>query len=122
MINEADRPNDLGIACKIDINFFAQFRHKLFGIIQFSMAEFLRQNYGCGHNGSGQRAAPGFINPRDANDTDSAQFLFVAKSTPPIHLVKSSADFAEFHEENAGTASLSSQNSDETKLVSPAHS
>jgi len=50
--------------------------------------EFFRQNHGCGHDRTGERATPGFIDPGDANNTDGAQFLFVAKSATPRHVVR----------------------------------
>jgi hypothetical protein len=85
MIDDADRPNDLSVARKIDINFFAQIRCKLFRIVEFAMPKSLRQNDCGGDDWAGQGAAPGFIDPCDAGNTDGAQFLFVTKSTAPIH-------------------------------------
>jgi len=86
MIDDADCPNDLGIARKIGIDFFAQFRCKLFRVVEFAMPKSLRQN-DCGSDDwTGQGAAPGFIDPCDAGDTDGAQFLFVTKSAAPIHV------------------------------------
>jgi len=88
VIDYSDRPSDLGVTRKVDINFFAQLRGELLGIVQFPVPEFFRQNHGRGHNRAGERAAPGFIDPGDANDTDGAQFFFVAKSATTGHVVR----------------------------------
>ncbi len=77
--------NDFHIARNVDIDFFAQFRCKLFRIVEFAVPKSLRQNDRGGDNWTGQGAAPGFIDPCDAGDTDGAQFLFVTESTAPIH-------------------------------------
>src|SRR6266516_2910430 len=49
------------------------------------MPEFLWQNDGRGHYRTGQRAAARFINSRDANDTEGAQFFFVTKTAALVH-------------------------------------
>ena len=85
VIDHADRPNDLGIARKIDINFFAQFRYKLFRIVEFAMPKSLGQNDCGGDDRAGQGTATGLIDASDAGDADRAQFLFVTESAAPIH-------------------------------------
>jgi hypothetical protein len=84
-IDHADRPLDFGIAHKIRINFFAQFRSKLLGIIQPTMTKFFRKHHRCGDNGTCQCTTARFVNPRDACDAGGAQFFFVTKSASPAH-------------------------------------
>ena len=67
------------------INFLAQFRRELFGIVQLPVSELLRKDHRRRHNRTGQGAAPGFIDASDTGDTGGAQFLFVTKSATPIH-------------------------------------
>ena len=88
VIDYADGPGNLVIARKFDINFFAHFGCELLGIVQFPVPEFFWQNHGRGHDRAGEGAAPGFIDPGDANDTDGAQFFFVAKSATTGHVVR----------------------------------
>jgi len=85
VIDDADRPNDLGIAREIEINFFAQFRRKLFRIVEFAMPKSFRQNDCGGDDWTGQGAPPRFIDPCDMGDTNGAQFFFVTESAAPIH-------------------------------------
>lgn len=72
VIDNADGPRDFAVADKIDINFFAKFGRELFGVVQFPVTKFLGKNHGRGHDRSGERAAPGFIDSGNANDTDGA--------------------------------------------------
>lgn len=53
VIDHANGPRDFAVAGKIDINFLAQFRGELFGIIQASVPEFFREDHGRGHNRAG---------------------------------------------------------------------
>jgi hypothetical protein len=85
-IDNADRPLDFGIAHKIRIDLFAQFRSKLLGIIQPTMTKFFRKNHRCGDNGTCQCTAARFVNPRDACDAGGAQFFLVTKSASPVHV------------------------------------
>ncbi len=85
VIDHADRPNDVGIARKIDIHAFAQIRGKLLRIIEFTMSKAVRQNDGGRDNRTGQRAAPGFIDASDARDADGPQSSFVTESATPVH-------------------------------------
>jgi hypothetical protein len=84
-IDSADRPPDFGIGYEIRINFLAQFRRKLFGIVQATMTKFFRKNYCSGHNRARQRTPTSFINPSNTRDTGAAQFFLVTKSASPIH-------------------------------------
>src|SRR5438045_7519497 len=52
------------------------------------MPEFLWQNHGRRHHRTGQRAAARFINSRNANDTEGAQFFFITKTAAPVHRLK----------------------------------
>src|SRR5947199_10535490 len=52
------------------------------------MPEFLWQNHGRRHYRTGQRAAARFINSRNANDTEGAQFFFITKTAAPVHRLK----------------------------------
>jgi hypothetical protein len=49
------------------------------------MPEFLGKNNRSRYDRTGQSSAAGFINSRDADDTDSAKFFFVTKPAAPIH-------------------------------------
>ena len=80
VIDDADGPDDVAVARKIDINFFAQFRRELFGIVELPVPKFLGQDHRRSDNGTSERAAARFIDSGDVNDTDRAQFLFVTKS------------------------------------------
>jgi hypothetical protein len=87
-INNTDSPSYFGIRDQVAINLFAQFRRELFGIVQASMTEFFRKNH-CGRDDwTRQRTAAGFINPRNARNSDGTEFFLVTKSAPPIHFVK----------------------------------
>jgi hypothetical protein len=65
-IDNADGPFDSGIRNQIAINFFTQFRRKLFGIIQPTMPKFFGKNRRSGNNGAGQRTTSGFVNSSNA--------------------------------------------------------
>jgi hypothetical protein len=84
-IDNADRPSDLRIGYQIQINFLAQFRRKLFGIVQATMTKFFGQNYCSGHNRTGERAASSFINACNPHDAGGAQLFLVTKSASPAH-------------------------------------
>jgi hypothetical protein len=84
-INNTDSPSDFGIRDQVAINLFAQFRRELFGIVQAAMTEFFGENH-CGRDyWTCQRTAAGFINPRDARNSDGTEFFLVTKSAAPIH-------------------------------------
>jgi hypothetical protein len=95
-INNTDSPSDFGIRDQIAINLFAQFRPELFGIVQAAMTEFFRENHrGC-DNWTCQRTAAGFINPRNAHNSDGTEFFLVTKAAPPVgHRRKPSTDLRE---------------------------
>jgi hypothetical protein len=84
-IDTANRPSDFGIEDQIRINFLAQFRRKLFGIVQATVTKFFRKNYCSGHNRASQRPTASFINPSNTRDTGGAQFFLVTKSASPVH-------------------------------------
>jgi hypothetical protein len=69
-IDNTDRPADLGITDQFTINFFTQFRCKLFGIVQAPMPKFFRENHCSGDNWTGQSPATGLVDAGDAGDTD----------------------------------------------------
>jgi hypothetical protein len=52
-IDNADGPSDFGIRNQIAINFFAQFRRELFGIVQTTMPKFFGKNRGSGNHRAG---------------------------------------------------------------------
>jgi hypothetical protein len=85
MIDDPGRPGHVRIRRKIDIHLFAQFRRELFGIVQLSVAEFLRKDHRGGNHRAGERAATGFIDAGDSSDAKGAQFLFVTESAAPVH-------------------------------------
>jgi hypothetical protein len=84
-IDNGDRPSDFGIGHQFRINFLAQFRRKLFGIVQATMTKFFGENYRSCHNRTCERATSSFINTCDPPDTDGAKFFLVTKSAPPAH-------------------------------------
>src|SRR4030095_10866365 len=84
-IDNADRPSDLRIGHQIQIYFLAQFRRKLFGIVQATMTKFFRENYCRGHDRTCQRAASSFIDACNPSDADGAQLFLVTKSASPAH-------------------------------------
>jgi len=86
-IDDADRPSDLGIGHQLRINVLAQFRCKLFGIVQATVTKFFRKNYSSSHNWTSQRTAPSFVNPSDPRNAGGAQFFLVTKSASPVHFV-----------------------------------
>jgi hypothetical protein len=83
-IDNADGPPDFGIRNQIAINFFAQFRRELFGIVQTTMAKFFGKNRRGGNDRAGQGTTPGFVNSRNARDSCNAEFFFVPKSATPV--------------------------------------
>ncbi len=70
---------------EIRIDLLAQFRCKLFGIVQATVTKFFRKNYCSGHNRAGQRTPTSFINPANTRDAGGAQFFLVTKSASPVH-------------------------------------
>ena len=94
-INNANGPSDFGIGHQLRINFLSQFRRKLFGIVQATMAEFFRKNYCSGHDRTRQCSSTSLINPGNPRQADGAQFFLVTKSASPVHLRKSLADLRE---------------------------
>jgi hypothetical protein len=91
-IYHADGPSDFRIGHQLRINFLSQFRRKLFGIVQATMAEFFGKNYCSGHDRTRQCSSTSLIDPRDPGQAGSAQFFLVTKSASPVHLRKSLAD------------------------------
>jgi hypothetical protein len=86
-IYNTDSPPYFGIRDQVAINLFAQFRRELFGIVQAAMTELFWEN-DCGRDDrTRQRTAAGFINPRNARNSDGTEFFLVTKSAPPIHFV-----------------------------------
>ena len=94
-INNAYRPSDFGIGDQIRINFLAEVRCKLFGIVQATETKFFGKNNGSSHNRSCQRPATGFVNPGNPRDAGDTQFFLVTKPASPIHLRKSLANLRE---------------------------
>jgi hypothetical protein len=94
-INNTDSPSDFGLRDEFAIDFLAQFRRELFGIVQATMTEFFGENH-CGRDDwSRQRTSASFVNARNARDSDGAEFFLVTKSAAPIHPRKSLADLRE---------------------------
>jgi hypothetical protein len=94
-INNGDSPSDFGSRDQFAIDFLAQFRRELFRIVQAAMTKFFGKNH-CGRDDwTGQRTAAGFINPRNARNSDGTEFFLVTKSAPPVHPRKSLADLRE---------------------------
>jgi hypothetical protein len=67
------------------VNFFPLFRQELLGIVQLPMPEFFWKNHRGGDNGTGERAAPGFVDTRNRGDTEGAEFAFMPEATAAIH-------------------------------------
>jgi hypothetical protein len=88
-IDNADRPAQIGIRDQGLINFFTQFRRKLFGIIQAPVTEFFRKNDGGSYNRTRQSAPASLVDAGDARDAGGAEFFLIAKSAAPIHAVAS---------------------------------
>ena len=84
-IDNTDCPADLRITNQFTINFFTQFRCKLFGIVQAPVPEFFWKNHCSGHNRTSQSTATSLVDAGDARDTSGAEFFLVAKSAAPIH-------------------------------------
>jgi hypothetical protein len=94
-INNTDSPSDFGSGDEFAVDFLAQFRRELFGIVQATMTEFLWENH-CGRDDwTRQRAAARFVNPGNARDSNGAELFLVTKSAAPIHPRKSLADLRE---------------------------
>jgi hypothetical protein len=95
-IDNADGPSDFGIRNQIAINFFAQFRRELFGIVQTTMPKSFGKNRRSGNDRTRQGTTPGFVNSRNARHSCDAEFFFVTKSATPVgHRRKSSIDLSE---------------------------
>jgi hypothetical protein len=84
-IDNTDRPSEVRIRDQVVVNFFAQVRCKLFGIVQAPVTELFRKNYGAGYNRTRQSATASFIDPRDASHANGAELFLVTKSAAPIH-------------------------------------
>jgi len=91
-INNADSPSNLGIRNEFGTDLFAQFRRKLFGIVQPTMPEFFVENHCSRDDWTGQRAPASFVNPGDARDSDRAELFLVTESAASVHPRKSLAD------------------------------
>ena len=94
-IDNANGPSDFRIGHQLRINFLSQFRRKLFGIVQATMAEFFRKNYRSGHDRTRQCSSSSLIDPRDPSQARGAEFFLVTKSASPVHLRKPLADLRE---------------------------
>jgi hypothetical protein len=84
-IDNADSPSDVGIGHQIRINFIAQFRRKLFGIVQATMTKFFGQNNSSSDNWTRESTTPCFVNSGDLRNAGGEQFFLVTKSAPPAH-------------------------------------
>ena len=91
-INHANGPSDFRIGHQLRINFLSQFRRKLFGIVQATMAEFFRKNYCSGYDRARQCSSTSLIDPRNPSEAGGVQFFLVTRSASPVHLRKSLAD------------------------------
>ena len=88
-IDNPDCPGEVGIRGQVLINFFAQFRRKLFGIVQAPVTEFFRKNDGGSYNRTRQGTAASLVDPGNTSDANGAEFFLITKSTAPIHAVAS---------------------------------
>ena len=86
-IDDAYCPSDFRIRDEVAVDFLAQFRRELFGIVQAAVTEFFRQDHRRRDHWTRQRAAACVIDPGDASDAISAKFFLVTKSAAPVHLV-----------------------------------
>ena len=85
VIDNPNRPADLRVPDKFMVNFFPQLRQELLGILQFPMAESLRQNHrGCDHR-TRQCAPAGFVDPSNPGYSEGPQFFFMPEPAAPIH-------------------------------------
>lgn len=84
-IDDADGPHDGGVGDEFAVNFLTPLGQKLLGIVQPSMPEFFRQDNGSGHDGTGERAATGFIDTGYAGDAERAQSALMPESATTIH-------------------------------------
>ena len=98
-IDNTDCPADLRITNQFTINFFTQFRCKLFGIVQAPVPEFFRKNHCGGDNRTSQSTATSLVDAGDARDTSGAQLPFMTESTAPIHR---SADYTDEEKRKLG--------------------
>jgi hypothetical protein len=94
-INNSHRPSDFRIRNKFAIDFFAQFRGELFGIVQTPVPKLFGQNCRGGNNRPSERTATSFVNSRDPRDSGDPEFFLEAKSASPVHPRKSSTDLRE---------------------------
>jgi len=86
-IDNPDRPTEVGVRDQVVINFLAQVRRELFGIVQAPVPEFFRKNDGGGYNRARQSTTASLIDPGNASDANGAEFFLVTKSAAPIHAV-----------------------------------
>jgi hypothetical protein len=86
-IDNTNRPTEVGVRDQLVINFFAQVRRELFGIVQAPVPEFFRKNDGGGYNRTRQSAAASLIDPGNTSDANGAELFLVTKSAAPIHAV-----------------------------------
>ena len=91
-IDNSDSPPHFRAGNQLEVDFLAQFRRKLFGIVQVTMTEFFGENHCRRYDWTCQRTATGFINPGNARDSYGAEFFLVTKSAAPVHPRKSLAD------------------------------
>jgi len=94
-INNSDGPADFPFSDQFAIDFFAQFRRKLFGVVQATMTESFGKNHCRRYDWTCQRTAAGFINPGNTRDSYGAKSFLVTKSAAPVHPRKSLADLRE---------------------------
>ena len=52
------------------------------------MSKLFRKDHRRSNHRPGQCAAAGFIDARDAGDTNGAQFFFVTESAAPVHFAE----------------------------------
>ena len=84
-IDNTDCPADLRITNQFTINFFTQFRCKLFGTVQAPVPKFFRESHCSGDNWTGQSTTSGLVDAGDAGHTDGTQLPFMPESAAPIH-------------------------------------
>ena len=87
-IDNTDRPTEIRVRDQVVINFFAQVRRELFGIVQAPVPKFFRKNDGGCYNRTCQSTAASFIDPGNTSDANGAEFFLVTKSAAPIHAVR----------------------------------
>lgn len=84
-IDHADRPENGSVGREVVVNFFPLFRQELLRIVQPTVAEFFRKDYGGGYNRPGQGAAARFIDAGDRGDPEGAEFAFMPEATASVH-------------------------------------